>query len=96
MKSVVISSVRNKIWVESRLSPPKSPVRDVIWVETRRDMIWMQANRSILCRENITYLTARQFEQESVFYPYHIPKGIKMQFYQFKQKNVTQPTNITL
>ena len=68
MNSVVICSVKNNILVENGITSTKSPVRDVILVETVRDVI---------CRKNIMYLTARPFAQESVFYQYCIPNRIK-------------------
>ena len=68
MNNIANCSVRNKIWVASCITPPKCPVRDVIMVEAAMNVIYW---------ENITYLTARQFAEAYIFYPYHIPKGIK-------------------
>ena len=68
MNSVENCSVRNNIWVENSIPPyPKS----------RRDVIWVEAVRDVICRKNITYLTARPFAQEPVFYQYYIPNGIR-------------------
>jgi len=69
MNNVTNCSFRNKIWVASRITPPKCPVRDVIMVE---------AAMNVICCENITYLTARPFAKAHIFYPYHIPNGVKL------------------
>jgi len=69
LNNIANCSVRNEIWVASCITPPKCPVRDVIMVE---------AAMNVICWENITYLTARQFAEAYIFYPYHIPKGIKL------------------
>jgi len=69
------------------------PVRDKILVESYipptkcpvRDGIW---------EKNITYLTARQFAKEFIFYRSHIPNGIKSAYFShYKRKIETQHDN---
>ena len=60
MNNIAICSVTNKILVET--VDHNRPECPVRYV--------------IICRDIITYLTARQFAMKPIFYQYQIPNGI--------------------